>query len=289
VRESNENLFNADPVATAALPKINPLRRSLAPIDPLRYPGHPATRDIVLLGGHQLPLTPSPAAPPGEADVADRDGTELGELDEVLGAHGDALAAERTPVVAVGVNADPAVLIGKLEHGGASTVVPYLKAQVAGVRVCHSAHVSPGGYIPVTAAGAHGERADAAALLLDDEQLAVIDATEPNYRRVSLSADHQVTIASTGRRLDGCQAYDSRWGVLLDGGEPIAPMSQHRLFARLSRADQEFGRLTTGLTPQQITRLLAVEDLQEYLREHWRRSGFSRDAPLSATEQRAGP
>lgn len=268
---------------TAALPVVNPLRRSLSEIDPLRYPGRRLSYDVLLLAGQELRLRLDDRDALGAAVVTDTSHEELGTLDQTLAANGEAQIAQRTPVLAVGANADPQVLARKLDRGHAKSAVPLVRASVTGLRIGHSAHVSRGGYIPWTPVRAPDASIASAVLLLDETQLRALDTSEPNYDGVALPpAQFRVRLESTGRRLDSCRAYASRWGALYEGADLIEPTRQHRLFARLVRIDPEFGRLTAGLTPQQVTRLLAVEDLQEYLRGHWQRSGFSRSCELGA-------
>lgn len=123
----------------------------------------------------------------------------------------------RTPVAAVGSNASPGVLAGKLAVLGAGEVVVELR-RLAGVLVGHSAHVSPGGYVP--AAPYVGDGATQAVVgWFDARQLAALDATEPNYVRRNLDA--------------GVDVYTSRWGVVAVAGVPVPLTAQEKLLALL--------------------------------------------------------
>jgi len=134
----------------------------------------------------------------------------------------------RTPLVAVGSNAVPGVLHAKLAAAGATSqagVVPFLPTRLTGVAVAHSAHISPGGYVPTTPLAGGAGPLTLVVSWFTAVQLAALDRTEPNYVRTALPR-------SCG--LPGAQAYVSRWGVLAPGGEPVAPTSQahiHRILA----------------------------------------------------------
>jgi hypothetical protein len=147
----------------------------------------------------------------------------------------------RTAVVAVGSNGVPSVVQAKLHAAGVAGDVPFLPCVLRGLHVAHSAHVSPGGYVPTTAfavppaeplAEPPAEPSAELALVLSwftDRQLAVLDATEPNYRRLPLPAG-----CAPGPEVGGAQVYVSRWGVLAPAGKPVPPTTQaaiHRLLA----------------------------------------------------------
>ena len=135
----------------------------------------------------------------------------------------------RTPVVAVGSNAVPMVVHAKLAGAGVAADVPFARCDVRGLGTAHSAHVSAGGYLARTPFAAPEQLAQLVVSWFTAEQLAAVDATEPNYRRVRLPGSCQVPRA---------QVYVSRWGVLAPGGTPLAPVSQaevHRVLARDAR------------------------------------------------------
>jgi hypothetical protein len=123
----------------------------------------------------------------------------------------------RTPVAAVGSNAAPAVLARKLAALASGWVAMEPRA-LPGVRVGHSAHVSVHGYVP--AAPYVGEGAASAVVgWFDDEQLALLDATEPNYVRLGLDV--------------GVDVYVSRWGVVAIDGAPVPLTGQAELLRLL--------------------------------------------------------
>ncbi len=137
------------------------------------------------------------------------------------------LRTGRTCVVAVGSNAAPRVLAAKLTAAGVMTPVAMVPMHVVGLAIAHSAHVSPAGYVATTPYAAVGVRTRVVASWFAPDQLAALDATEPNYRR------RRLPVELTGAP-PAAQAYVSRWGVLAPGGIPLAPATQaevHRVLA----------------------------------------------------------
>lgn len=135
----------------------------------------------------------------------------------------------RLPVVAVGSNASPAVLRAKL-GSLLETGMPLSIAEVDGLRVAHSAHVSARGYI--AAAPAAGEGSTRVTVCWCDEpQLAAIDATEPNYRRVPLPATMRCREGLT--TIEGVEVYASSHGVIGEHGVPLSLRPQAELLAWL--------------------------------------------------------
>lgn len=102
---------------------------------------------------------------------------------------------------------------------GVDAVVPFVAVTVAGLRVGHSAHVSRTGFIAATGFRSSTAKSATFASWLDEEQLACLDASEPNYVRQPL--DLPATLDS-GRPASDLWVYDSIWGVLghPDDGPP---------------------------------------------------------------------
>ncbi len=124
----------------------------------------------------------------------------------------------RTAVVAVGSNVVPDVVHAKLAAADvAGDDVPFVPCELCGLGIAHSAHVSPGGYVPTTPFAETGAVATLVVSWFTGPQLAALDATEPNYSRVRLPAACGVP---------GAQVYVSRWGVLAPAGEPLRPTTQ---------------------------------------------------------------
>ncbi|MGF1648710.1 MAG: hypothetical protein ACFCVF_17580 [Kineosporiaceae bacterium] len=136
--------------------------------------------------------------------------------------------ARRHPVLAIGSNASPAQLHDKFGDEAHSAVVPLTTVTVVGVDVSYSAHTSKAGYIPYAPIACPDRRRQMVMTWLDDDQLAVIDASERNYQPVELRGD--VVKATLGSTLDveHWTLYRSRWGVLRDGpnSSPVSAAGQ---------------------------------------------------------------
>jgi hypothetical protein len=189
---------------------------------PHRYPG-PAPRGSGVLSGR---------------DYRRIETTSAVTLAETLQASHAAPVHERTAVLAVGSNANPGVMLAKLRAARADTTVVFLQCRVTHLAVGHSAHVSAAGFVPAAPFRRYGAHTSLHLLLLDDDQLRAVDATEPNYRRVSLDpAVHPVRVGSAVEgRASGkesvdvglVQVYASRHGLLADAlGRPVALTRQH--------------------------------------------------------------
>jgi hypothetical protein len=148
-----------------------------------------------------------------------------------LGGAGPGALPAGPPLLAYGANGSPAVLARKLP----GVAVAALAGVLHDWAIVHSAHVSPYGQVPATLVPAPGGRALVHVLLVDPAGRAPLDATEPNYDRVTL----------TGLALDvehlgatpTVEAYLSKHGALEVDGAPVAlgTLSQDTLLQRLSR------------------------------------------------------
>jgi hypothetical protein len=210
---------------------------------PLTYPGEPpADPAVVVTAGGLIGLRPSDSQP---GDWAAIDG---GTLDEVLDAAGAAPMSARSPVLAVGSNASPAQLRRKFRDLP-SAAVPVTQAEVSGLRVGVSAHVSGAGYVPATPVPDDSAISQLFITWLDEAELSVMDATEPNYTRERLADSYLVRMA--GQRVRGSWIYVSDRGYLVDtAGRPRELASQPDLIADLL---QQFPELVSiaGSTPQE--------------------------------------
>lgn len=148
----------------------------------------------------------------------------------------------RVPVVAVGSNAAPTVLRHKLGPLLA-TGLPLAAALVPDLLVGHSAHVSARGY--VAAAPARGTGAQPVTLAwFDADQLATLDATEPNYRRVRLPADMPCRLLTQTLPVRGVHIYESVHGVLGEGERPVSLLPQPEVLDWLMARLPSLGPLT---------------------------------------------
>jgi hypothetical protein len=219
--------------------------------DPLTYPGRIPGTSGVLVDGAYIPMrpeggewrlvtTPEPlAASPGAlaptgalttAQVLAGDPTLAGLLRQL----GRAPMESRGPVVAVGSNAAPSQLRRKFLDRPGPVVVPMTLADVQGIAPGVSAHVSIWGYLPATPIPTPGEISRLFVLWLDDDELAALDRTEPNYDRILLpQPDHPVTLEN-GARLPQCWIYHGRHGFLNDrAGTPRRLTDQRTLITSL--------------------------------------------------------
>jgi hypothetical protein len=130
-------------------------------------------------------------------------------------------APGRVPVVAVGSNASAGVLLWKLRQGGVGGELPLVRARVRNLRVVPSAHVGRPGFVPAAPAHVPGDTSAVVVGWFDREQLDCVDRTEPNYRRVRLSADDYPVELEFVVPLDAFAVYESNWGVLADAGVPL--------------------------------------------------------------------
>jgi hypothetical protein len=153
-----------------------------------------------------------------------------------LGGAGVAPMEQRTAVVAVGSNASPAVMRHKLGSRGVSVVVPMVTGILHNVAVGHSAHVARGGYVPAAPMHSSGALSRVVVQFLDPEQLAAVDATEPNYERVQLAPGRHPVVLSGGRRPARSWIYASRRGVLRRADLGPTLLTQADLLARLGTA-----------------------------------------------------
>ncbi len=249
---------------------------------PLEYPGIRSERSILLLPNADQPL--------------DAGSTAAGRLDDELLAHRAVPMDLRTPVAAVGSNASPAVIRAKLLAGGLAPVVPMIRGQLHHLRISPSAHVSRPGFVPAAPARVVGDVAEVVVGWFDAEQLARLDATEPNYDRIRLPArDHRLDLdwspaspavlasrapdaagwpdSSGWSGPDGVDVYRSKWGVLTGLDGPWHLGSQRELSAMFAKRGIDPWASTSAMG---AARALALsERLREQVRQSFRRLGLA--------------
>lgn len=206
---------------------------SLAPIDnPQAYPGAPLPGSCVLTSADTWGLeldyigeAPDPVWPARAPWRTTRDGGR--DVDELLADLGAEPMAARVPVLAIGSNASAAQLRRKfagLDHWA----VPVTLADVTGLGVAYSAHVSRPGYIPWAPYATDDSRAALYRVTwLTASEVEVLDATEPNYAPTVLGDGHRVWLES-GQDLGGVVVYAGRWGVVADEGGRVIPAGGQR-------------------------------------------------------------
>lgn len=168
----------------------------------------------------------------------------------------------RRPVVAVGSNAAPAVLAAKMPEAR----IPLLPAVMHDLGVGHSAHVSLAGYIAAAPFAWSGVRTPVMVSWLDERAVAALDATEPNYDRVTLESVGGTLDLDPPLRPDEVDLYVSRHGVV-GYEEPVALTTQADLFARLS-AVPELTPVLEGDVAQVCARLAGDPDLRATVTGH---------------------
>ncbi|MFM2128947.1 MAG: hypothetical protein RL477_493 [Pseudomonadota bacterium] len=159
-----------------------------------------------------------PFAPPGESYLF-RGGRVLplpsGDIARAV--------AGRIPVLASGSNASPAQLARKYAAQGEDVVIPVTRADVGDFDSVYNAHIAAYGSVPATLFPSPGTVLATFITWLDDDQLAVMHATEQpgvNYHYAELSGI-DVEVRGAGR-LGSAFAYISVAGCLLRDGAPVA-------------------------------------------------------------------
>lgn len=225
------------------MPDLHSLGLDLSPSEhPLTYPGKLVDRSYVLAESWLYNLEPAPGAAVSMWTLR-ADGGPLSrqddDLDAVLRAAGVAPIALRSPVVAVGSNAAPAQLAFKYRECADRAVIPVTCAAVSNLTTAHSAHISKPGYIPIIPTLARTGHARLHVLWLDADQVRRMDATEPNYVRVSVVPSAAVAAIESGIELPSFALYRGRWGALRPepGAEPLRATSQARIFTLLATFD----------------------------------------------------
>jgi len=220
-----------------------------------------------------------PGTPVPDSGVLDGDrfwiGRELDRLDD------------RMMVLAVGANASPSVLADKLHRAGLTGPVGMVRADVIGLAVGHSAHVSRRGFIPAGPYAAD-ETTALVALWLTDEQCVAIDATEPNYDRIDLCRDDHPLRLEVGEAPTAYGLYVSRWGVLAAEGVPVRLGPQRELFARLAGAPG-LAALAPWDDPETAARALCDPAAQARIRDGFVMAGWVADADLGSADQAVDP
>lgn len=244
-------------------------------ISPWLYPGTPGGHSGLLVGHAFVELRPVYGERVGRYRLTATEDGRRHDLDTALSTLDVAQTDERTLVVAIGSNASPAVMRRKFARAGVSRVAPLLRADLTGVAVGHSAHISRAGYVPAAPFARDGEELTVVVSLLDGDQLDVLDATEPNYTRTHLHARDHTLELENGERPEEFAVYVSTWGVVggpdghsdLDTQEAIADLlrERHPGYTRFSGEDDYadvMHRLARDEAQRRrLTEELAAEDL----------------------------
>lgn len=219
--------------------------------NPMRYPGTVVTHSCVVAGSWLYSLRHTPDQL-GQWSV-DVDGGPLAayagdggasSLDELLMAANLVVMANRYPVLAIGSNAAPGQLRHKLSRArDVSDVVPLSCATVHGIDIGHSAHISKPGYVsyvPITRADGTRQQGTLqrrlSVLWLDQRQMQLIDATEPNYHPTVVKSQRFPLSLESGESLSHYSLYRGRWGALRGspGGDLVDGSTQELVYGLLA-------------------------------------------------------
>lgn len=204
----------------------------------------PAVRSALLLSDGIVDLDPG-----GDIEAAteqlDEPLVDVAAIEQALAAEGVAPLSERTLVLAVGSNQTPETIARKYRRSGRDIPVttPFVRCTVHGLAVGHVAGIAAPGYLPAAPYRAAGERMELVATWFDEEQLAVVDETEPNYDRLRVSTEDFPLTLATGQEPAHFDVYASHWGVIAQEHRPI-PL-RHR--------QQEMFDELVGLTGSSLT------------------------------------
>ena len=226
---------------------------------PWTYPGQPLEKSSLVSQGllHSLEVAKDPPRRLGQARIVDEDDNMGGPLNEFLLNENAANVDQRALVVAVGSNASAVVMHRKFHDHNVSTTIPFVTATLHSVGIGHSAHVSRRGYIAATPVVREGAMSFVVASMLDRQQLARLDSSEPNYVRRGLSGSQFRLELDGGELPSEFYIYVSKWDVLADTDDASAALT--------------FGNQQTVYTAL-LTRsaalrdLLGTEDYQEAMR-----------------------
>ncbi|RKN76433.1 hypothetical protein D7231_05410 [Streptomyces klenkii] len=259
---------------------------------PLTYPGRPVEEPALLADGQLLPLRPDPGplggwpvvTGMGTAEAAGGGAPAAGPaLDAFLDRTHAARVRSRRPVLAVGSNASPAQLHHKLTVRAVAATVPMVPVDVRGIGIGCSAHIGLHGYVAAAPYADPAARHTLVAAWLDPAQLAAVDETEFNYRRVWLPGDAFPMVLPSGEPLGGAHLYVSVHGVLADpatGRPRPGGGDQGALLTALLAASAEL-RALLGPGPERwVERARADEAVRAEGKAIFRRAGWARPERL---------
>ncbi|WP_104138881.1 hypothetical protein [Arthrobacter sp. ZGTC131] len=259
-------------------------------IDPLHYPWSPPKASGVLHGDDFLPLQLAADLPLGRSMLLDGADDSLSScLNEALAAANAEPLDSRSPVVSIGSNSSPEVLRRKFGSSGypVSRILPLARAQLHHIGVGHSAHVSMAGYIAAAPYPHRGRRSTVWVAWLDACQLAALDETEPNYRRIELNNEDCPLVLDNGERPETFSLFASRWGVLTDGqGRKLPFLEQSALFQLLAGSVAaeylQDGQSVFEGPPERVAEQLAMPSVQAGAKEWFRAAGLAVQVDLGA-------
>lgn len=228
----------------------------------------PAVRSALLLSAGIVDLDP-PGGVEAPSEELPAPLVDAAAIEQALAEEDAAPLAERTLVLAVGSNQTPQTIARKYRRAARPLQVttPFVRCTVHDLAVGHVAHTAAPGYVPAAPYRAEGERMELVATWFDDEQLAVVDATEPNYDRVRLSTEDFPLTLATGEEPARFDVYASSWGVLADEHPIPLRHRQQEIFDELTALTGE--DLFIGDAAELCARMAeAPEALHQLVTEH---------------------
>jgi hypothetical protein len=209
------------------------VRRALA------YPYDPPAGSFIQIGDRTLPV------PPEEIDVSGR-----------------------RALLAYGANAAPEALTRKLADL-APEPIPVLRVSLRGWDVVYSAHVTRYGAVPAAVVPSPGTVASVHLVFPDDEQMAVIAATEGQNYRLERLVDFTAELEIGGEDPAEIDAFISVHGPVLLDGSPVA-------LAAIPARDRAFPEMAM---PEMLERVRAAIHpdltLREFILHHVEHGGVS--------------
>jgi hypothetical protein len=271
------------------MPSLADLDMTVSPSDdPMAYPGKPVTEDRLLVDDWLYRLESRPNASVSDW-LLEIDGGPWGDkflgkvrLAEVMDAERLAPVPVRRPVLAVGSNASPAQLRRKFRGG--DLLIPMTTTRVKGLGVAHSAHVSAAGYIPYAPFASPSTSLHSLVLWLDQDQIELLDKTEPNYIPTLIDGQLAQARLSSGSLLESFTVYRSRWGLLAKPGlRPVPARGQRAIYSEVcSIADIDVENLDScdaeALGRHMSSNLALRERITESLRDRGYVSGDGLDS-----------
>jgi hypothetical protein len=254
---------------------------------PMSYPGSPTFESELVLpeSAHEHPLRLHPRRRIGQARSSrcercrSNDPPRNWSLNYELLQRNVASVDNRFPVVAVGSNASPSVMRGKMERAGIDGVLPLVRASIENLEIGHSAHVSRPGFVPAAPFHTPGGGATVVVGWLDPEQLQYLDKSEPNYTRVLLAGTDYPLKLEHGERLGHFYIYESKWGLLAEGGAALRFIEQ-RLLSDWLRAEKLLP--WSQLEAEDAVRAFAAsEDKRKEARQTLAARGYVRSSELT--------
>lgn len=203
------------------------------------YPFPRAEMSSVLVRDHVVELVELDEARIEDSLVRTPDGdvSALGGYCESLGIARSRVPARPVRLLSYGANASPVELARKL--AGHEPVVPVALTEIGDLDVVFSAHASPRGGLGAAVQRSPGTWIQVALTYLHDDLVPLIDATEPNYRRMAMP----------GRDVE---FYVSKHGCLVLDGTEVA-------LAPVPARGRRFPAMSTIEAIDAVRRLLAPE------------------------------